>query len=223
MGHISLRQARRRRTKRRHPGQTRDGILEAATNEFAARGFAGARIGRIARHAGVNRAMLYYYFQSKRGLFEETLRQASIGAGNWDDADPVGSLVRWFRTAVQDPRRVRLLQWETLEGQVLRTDASGSQVEAFASLVRVFGDDADARHKALLVVSATLLPIALPGLTEKLVGHSPSEPIFESAHERWIRLLIGLLSEHRRRQRSARSQGGFHEPVLRTRFVEPSN
>jgi len=200
VGQISPRQGRRRGTKRRHPGRTRDRILEAATNEFAARGFAGARIGRIARHARVNRAMLYYYFRSKRGLFEETLRRASIGGGDWDQADPVGSLVRWFRTAVQDPRRVRLLQWETLEGQVLRTDASGSQVEAFASLVRVFGDDAEARHKAFLVVSATLLPIALPGVTEKLVGQSPSEAIFESTYERWIRLLIRLLSEHRSAQ-----------------------
>jgi TetR/AcrR family transcriptional regulator len=188
---------RRSAAKHRDARQTRERILEAATNEFAARGFAGARIGRIARHAGVNRAMLYYYFLSKRGLFEETLRRASIRAGNWDEADPVGSLVRWFRTVVQDPRSVRLLQWETLEGQVHRTDASGPQIEAFASLVRLFGDAADARHKAFLVVSATLLPIALPGLTEKLVGRSPSEAIFESAHERWIRLLIGLLSEHR--------------------------
>lgn len=194
----------RRSGKHRDARQTRHRILEAAMNEFAARGFAGARISRIARHAGVNRAMLYYYFLSKRQLFEETLRRASVRAGNWDEADPVGSLVRWFRTAVEDPRSVRLLQWETLEGQVRRTNASGSQVEAFVSLVRIFGDDADARHKAFLVVSATLLPVALPGLTEKLVGHSPSEAIFESAHERWIRLLISFLSE----QRSAISESG---------------
>lgn len=209
MAHIALRQGRRSRTKRRDPGQTRYRILQAARNEFAARGFAGARIGRIARHARVNRAMLYYYFRSKRGLFEETLRRAtdSVGEGIWDTGDPVGSLLEWFRTAVRDPRRVRLLQWETLEGQVLRTDAYAPQRQAFASLVRVFGNDADARHKAFLVVSATLLPIALPQLTEKLVGHSRSEAVFESAHERWIRVLIELLSERRSAQPTARRHG----------------
>lgn len=205
MAPIALRQGRSSGKKRPPPGQTRDRILEAARNEFAARGFAGARIGRIARHARVNPAMLYYYFRSKGELFEETLRRASesVGEGIGDARDPVASLLRWFRTAVRDPRRIRLLQWETLEGQVLRTDAYGPQREAFASLVRVFGNDADARHKAFLVLSATLLPIALPRLTEKLVGHSPSEAVFESAHERWIRVLIELLSKRRSAQPTA--------------------
>lgn len=209
MGHIALRQGRRRGTRRRHAGQTRDRILEAATNEFAARGFAGARIGRIARHARVNRAMLYYYFRSKRGLFEETLRRVtdSVGGSIWDTGDPVVSLLAWFRAAVHDPRRVRLLQWETLEGQVLPVEAYGLQRQAFASLVRVFGNDAVASHKAFLVVSATLLPLALPRLTETLVGHSPSEAVFESAHERWIRVLIALLSEPGFPQAKARPHG----------------
>jgi TetR/AcrR family transcriptional regulator len=52
-----------------------DRILAAAAVEFAERGFAGARVDRIARRAKVNKAMLYYHFKSKQGLYRALLRQ----------------------------------------------------------------------------------------------------------------------------------------------------
>ena len=51
-------------------------IIAAARLEFAERGFQGARVDRIARRAGVNKQLLFYYFHSKRGLFREVLRHA---------------------------------------------------------------------------------------------------------------------------------------------------
>lgn len=44
-------------------------ILEAATAEFATRGYDGGRIEAIARRAGVNKALVYYYFPSKGELY----------------------------------------------------------------------------------------------------------------------------------------------------------
>ena len=52
-----------------------DRILAAAAVEFSERGFAGARVDRIARRARVNKAMLYYHFKSKNGLYRTLLRQ----------------------------------------------------------------------------------------------------------------------------------------------------
>ncbi len=49
--------------------ETRARILEAALAEFAASGLAGARTERIAAAAGVNKALLYYYFESKEKLY----------------------------------------------------------------------------------------------------------------------------------------------------------
>ena len=49
--------------------ETRSRILEAALREFAAHGLAGARTERIAEAAGVNKALLYYYFASKEQLY----------------------------------------------------------------------------------------------------------------------------------------------------------
>ncbi|HEY3707255.1 MAG TPA: TetR/AcrR family transcriptional regulator [Terracidiphilus sp.] len=49
--------------------ETRTRILEAALGEFAAHGLAGARTEQIATAAGVNKALLYYYFESKEKLY----------------------------------------------------------------------------------------------------------------------------------------------------------
>ena len=52
-----------------------DLILAAAEVEFAERGFAGARVDRIARRARVNKAMLYYHFKNKQALYRTLLRR----------------------------------------------------------------------------------------------------------------------------------------------------
>jgi AcrR family transcriptional regulator len=51
-----------------------DRILVAAAHEFASRGYAGARVDRIAHRARVNKAMLYYHFGSKQQLYRALLR-----------------------------------------------------------------------------------------------------------------------------------------------------
>lgn len=50
---------------------TREKILQAALHEFSVHGLAGARVDRIAEEAGVNKAMIYYHFESKEALFNE--------------------------------------------------------------------------------------------------------------------------------------------------------
>jgi TetR/AcrR family transcriptional regulator len=57
--------------------ETRSRILDAALSEFAANGLAGARTEHIAAAAGVNKALLYYYFESKEKLYAATLEMVS--------------------------------------------------------------------------------------------------------------------------------------------------
>jgi TetR/AcrR family transcriptional regulator len=69
---------RRRAAARRQPRRagaegSRDRLFAAAAAEFAARGFAGANVDRIARVAGVNKAMIYYHFKHKAALYQEVL------------------------------------------------------------------------------------------------------------------------------------------------------
>lgn len=53
---------------------SRDKVFAAAAAEFAARGYAGASVDRIARAARLNKAMIYYHFTSKAALYREILR-----------------------------------------------------------------------------------------------------------------------------------------------------
>jgi AcrR family transcriptional regulator len=58
-------------------GATERRILDAARTVFMRRGTAGARMQEIAEEAGVNQALLHYYFRSKDGLSEAVFREAA--------------------------------------------------------------------------------------------------------------------------------------------------
>jgi AcrR family transcriptional regulator len=51
-------------------------ILAAARDEFAEHGLGGARVDRIAERAGLNKRLIYYYFEDKDKLFQAVLEQA---------------------------------------------------------------------------------------------------------------------------------------------------
>lgn len=57
--------------------QTPKRILRAAIREFSAHGLSGARTDAIAESARANKALLYYYFKSKKGLYEAALEEVS--------------------------------------------------------------------------------------------------------------------------------------------------
>src|SRR5882757_9934810 len=88
-----------------------DRILAAAALEFAARGFAGARVDRIARRARVNKAMLYYHFRSKERLYRTLLRQMftraaerlrAIAAGDGPSAEKVDRAIAGMAGFIQE-------------------------------------------------------------------------------------------------------------------------
>ena len=53
-------------------------ILNAARDEFAEHGLGGARVDRIAERAGLNKRLIYYYFEDKERLFQAVLEQAYL-------------------------------------------------------------------------------------------------------------------------------------------------
>src|ERR1700735_464512 len=64
-------------TTNRRADFTRKAILRAAVREFSAHGLAGARTEAIAESAHVNKALLYYYFKSKSGLYQAAIEEVS--------------------------------------------------------------------------------------------------------------------------------------------------
>src|SRR5437867_11889395 len=89
----------------RDPKRTRERILAAALKEFSAKGFAGARVDRIARRARINKRMLYHYFGNKEHLFREILtrkvRERTAWTLNAPD-DAADSVALWFDAACRD-------------------------------------------------------------------------------------------------------------------------
>ncbi|MFC5931098.1 TetR/AcrR family transcriptional regulator [Cryobacterium melibiosiphilum] len=101
--------------------QTRHRLLEAAADEFAEHGFAGARIDRIGVGSGVNKQRIYSYFGNKVGLFDAVItRQLTTGldeipltgTGPESVATFAGD---YFDASVANPRLARLTAWEGLE------------------------------------------------------------------------------------------------------------
>lgn len=63
-------------------GDTRELILDAAEDLFSKHGFYGVTIREVGREAGVDTALVHYYFGAKRGLFDAVfIRRAGI----WND------------------------------------------------------------------------------------------------------------------------------------------
>jgi TetR/AcrR family transcriptional regulator len=65
----------------RQPDGSRARLIAAAAAEFAAHGFAGANVERIAAAAHVNKAMIYYHFRSKAALYRVILRDMFQAVG----------------------------------------------------------------------------------------------------------------------------------------------
>jgi AcrR family transcriptional regulator len=82
---------------------TRQRLLDAAADEFAARGIAGARVDRIAHAAQSNKAQIYHYFGSKNGLFDAVFDRTNLPeyAGRLFDRyqmhPDVQRLATWYR------------------------------------------------------------------------------------------------------------------------------
>jgi TetR/AcrR family transcriptional regulator len=110
--------------KRRNAAATRARILQAAMQEFAAKGLDAARIEDIADQAGANRRMTYYYFGSKEGLYLAALEAAyfelveveeRIDVDRLGPIDAIDAMVQAkFEHYVRYPHYVEFVKMENL-------------------------------------------------------------------------------------------------------------
>ena len=198
------------RSTLRNPELTRERILAAALEEFAAHGFAGARVDRIARRAAANKRMLYHYFGDKNALFRAILRRKLAERRAWGagmSSDPSVRLPFWFTSACQDADWVRLLEWEALQSdgkklidgrqrllvtrdwlkRLRRRQASGELSAEF-----------DPRHLALAMQSLTMYPTAFPQLTQQIMGRAVSDPKFQRDYAAFLQKFAAAFRPARR-------------------------
>jgi AcrR family transcriptional regulator len=98
--------------------ETRKRILDAATEEFARHGIAGARVDRIASISGMSKPMIYTYFGPKDRLFDVVFDSHVVANSDrvpFTPDDLPGYAVRLYDDYLTDPALVRLIMWKRLE------------------------------------------------------------------------------------------------------------
>ncbi len=183
--------------------RTRDTILDAAEPLFANAGFEGTTTKTIGRAAGVNPALIYYYFDDKAGLYRACLERliaefARRGGEELCDVDPSEGVRRLVAVQVDHlsahPNLVSLMVREMLDHQAshartLITDVMGKTFRQFVELIAAgqrdgrFRPELDPAFAALSIIAQVVyFMIAQPAIRLLLEGTAtPTHPDLSAA------------------------------------------
>ena len=149
-------------------------ILDAAERLFAERGFARTTIKAIAREAGVNSALLYYYFADKERLYREVLKRlmeklvqhtsSRLQAGGTPEARLLAFVGAQAEVLAANPNLPRLLVRELAESDAVHAVEQIQHIAAttftrLCDLVRegqkagAFRPELDPRFAAISIVA----------------------------------------------------------------------
>jgi AcrR family transcriptional regulator len=183
----------------RDPEKTRARILSAATNEFALKGFDGARVDMIAKRAKTNKRMLYHYFGDKKALFEAIVgkmlseHEQTFAAAPTDFEDMV---VYQFNACQSKSKWLRMMLWESLaygEGPVMAERVRRERMEKSRERMRqaqrdgVMCSKMPSDHALLAMMAMSVFPWAFPQITRMLTGTAPSEKAFRDRYTEVLR------------------------------------
>lgn len=183
------RRAPRPEERRIDSEKSRAALLEAALDEFSAKGFAGTRVRDIAARAGVSKDLIAYHFGNKDGLYL-AVQQAWLEreATFADPQVPISDLVaRYLHDGLSDPRPLRLLVWRGLaEPNAAPPDTTSSTEDLATTQARQrqgeLPADIDPAALRLILIAAVSAPIVFPAITRRLFGIGPTDSGFEDRY-----------------------------------------
>jgi AcrR family transcriptional regulator len=175
------------RLKSKTPDLPQERILAGALREFSRHGYAGARMDRIAKQARISKRMLFYYFTSKRRLFQAVIDSAFLTAEARQPARgrPVDLAPFWSAFHMDHPEWTRLLGWEGLEWnkgmltkQKERRILWRRQVERFKKSVdpRDWPRGTKASYILLGLIAVEIAPVLLPNLVHLVLDEDAGTP-----------------------------------------------
>jgi AcrR family transcriptional regulator len=166
----------------RDSARTRAEILDVATSEFAAHGYAGSRVDEIAALTRTTKRMIYYHFGGKKQLYIAVLERAytRIRAAERevkvDDLDPVEALRRVAEVTFDHhgahPEFIRLVSIENIHNAehvkelVEMVDLAGPVVSLLEGILRrgreraVFRSDVDAIDVHMMISAFCVFRVA---------------------------------------------------------------
>jgi AcrR family transcriptional regulator len=199
----------------RDADRTRAELLEAATREFADRGYAGARVEEIAARTRTTKRMIYYYFGGKEGLYLAVLEQAyghirSLEQSlDVDHLEPTVALRRLaeltfdHHEAHQDFIRLVTIEnthhAEHLRKSHIREGLAAPAIDVLGRILErgriagVFRDDLDALDVHMIISAYCVFRGANRYTFEAIFGRDLLDP----AHREHLRRLLGdLVIDH---------------------------
>lgn len=174
-------------------------LLDAALAEFAAKGYAGARVQDIADRAGVNKQLINYYFGGKEGLYREIDgRWLERDARMNDTAVPLDEVAAsYLRAALEDSLGTRLEIWRGLTedpGALPPVEqADLSDLERRQAAGELAGDLDPAAVMLMLTAMATA-PVAMPLAVRRVFGLDPESPEFQERYAEQVRRIVRRLA-----------------------------
>jgi TetR/AcrR family transcriptional regulator len=176
-------------------------VLDAAIDEFAEHGLAGARVDRIAQRAGANKQLIYYYFTDKDGLFDAAIKKMAERFNEVRSQlpiEPKDRLAAYFQASAVDTKIVRLLQWEALaigEGEAVEESARAAHARSGVDALRAdqragkIPNDLDAGQLFLSMQALSAHPFAFTQMTRFITGRNASDPVFQQERVTFLRRL----------------------------------
>ena len=185
--------------------QTLQRIVTAAEKIFAEQGIDGARTDAIARAARVNKALLYYYFDSKEDLHRFTLQtlfgrmRDQLGAAMQKAGSPREQILcfvnGYFDFTLQHPNYPRLVQREVMGRKpsldwIVR-EGFGPMYRRLTALLRagIAGGEVrrvDPQDAALTLIAMTVFYFAAAPVLGRLWGCNPLAPARVAARRRSV-------------------------------------
>lgn len=185
--------------RQRDPERTKRRILEAATAEFGAKGFAAARVSDIAERAGVNKQLISYYFGSKEGLYNELTKQWQQASTEISQPElALDAVVAGYVMSNLHYRDwSRLMVWSNLDSAGAPPgDADREYMRAQVADLRrrqaagELPDDLDPAYLMLALFAAAAASVTLPRVAQMIVDDDPESVEFTTRYAEQLALLV---------------------------------
>lgn len=212
--------------RERNAAATRRRILDAAEREFAARGFAGARLREVGEAAGVQPALIHHYFADKRGLYRSVLDRALLSTSTesvtlLSSCRELEGLVEGFvdllvRFHAEHQYALAILRHESMSGGDVFADVCRERARPILEAVSVFleerqragevRDDVPVPQLLLAQLGMIIYPFIEATLVEAMMpGVVPRNPAAIDQHKRsLVALILGSLRPIAPARRAAR-------------------
>jgi TetR/AcrR family transcriptional regulator len=205
---------------KKRDGMTKDRILDAAEDIFSHKGFDGTKVQEIASAAGVNKAMLYYYFKDKDDLLIAVIGRIIKGigdavpryfAGTEKTVENIEEFLDFYIEYLAKNRAfVRLMAWEMLSGRHVQAIAREYIIPIFSLIRQKITEsvsqhlirDVPPEHTVFSVVGMNVFYIVASPMFMHILGEDPLSPEMLARRKKAVKdlLMYGLVPRNEQRQ-----------------------